>query len=40
MSGAFDCKHARLAIGGDPQALSAEVAQHVATCAACAKFPR
>jgi len=38
MSGAFDCKHARLAIGGEPQVLSAEVAQHVATCAACAKF--
>jgi len=38
MSGVPDCKHARLAIGGEPQTLSAEVAQHVATCAACAKF--
>ena len=38
MSGALECKHARVAIGGEPQALSAEVAQHVATCAACAKF--
>jgi hypothetical protein len=38
MSDALDCKHARLAIGGEPQVLSAEVAQHVATCAACAKF--
>ena len=38
MSGAFECKHARLAIGGEPQVLSAEVAQHVATCAECARF--
>jgi uncharacterized protein DUF3379 len=38
MNGALECKHARLAIGGEPQALSAEVTQHVATCAACAKF--
>jgi hypothetical protein len=38
MSGALDCKHVRLAIGGEPQVLSAEVAAHVATCAACAKF--
>ena len=38
MSGVMDCKHARLEIGGEPHALSAEVAQHIATCAACAKF--
>lgn len=38
MSGVMDCKHARLEIGGDPQSLSPEVAQHIATCAACAKF--
>ena len=38
MSGVMDCRHARLEIGGDPNALSAEVARHIATCAACAKF--
>lgn len=38
MSGVIDCKHARLAIGGAPQTLSPEVAQHVASCAACTKF--
>lgn len=38
MSGIMDCKHARLEIGGEPRALSAEVTQHIATCAACAKF--
>jgi hypothetical protein len=38
MSGALDCKHARLAIGGEPHVLSAEVAQHVADCVACSKF--
>ena len=38
MSSVIDCKHARLQIGGDPQALSAEVAQHIASCAACSKF--
>jgi len=38
MSSVIDCKHARLQIGGEPQGLSAEVAQHIATCAACSKF--
>jgi hypothetical protein len=38
MSGVMDCKRARLEIGGDPQSLSPEVAKHIATCAACAKF--
>jgi len=38
MSSVIDCKHARLQIGGEPQVLSAEVAQHIATCAACSKF--
>ena len=38
MSSEFDCKHARRQIGGEPQVLSAEVAQHIATCNACAKF--
>ena len=38
MSGALECKHARLAIGGEPHVLSAEVTQHIATCAQCARF--
>jgi hypothetical protein len=33
-----DCRHARLAIGGDPQRLPPEVRQHLGGCAACAKF--
>jgi hypothetical protein len=32
------CRHARLAIGGEPRSLPAEVQQHVAECAACARF--
>jgi uncharacterized protein DUF3379 len=38
MSDVMSCKHARLAIGGDPRNLSAEVREHVAGCAACRKF--
>jgi hypothetical protein len=38
MSSVIDCKHARLQIGGEPQALSGDVAQHIATCTACSKF--
>lgn len=38
MSGSLHCRHARLAIGGDPRHLSAEVRQHLAGCAACRKF--
>ena len=38
MSSVIDCKHARLQIGGEPQMLSADVAQHLTTCAACSKF--
>jgi hypothetical protein len=38
MSGTLECKRARLTIGGEPQILPADVVQHVATCAACAKF--
>lgn len=38
MSGAMDCKHVRLAIGGDPRNLPADVAQHVAGCPACRQF--
>lgn len=38
MSGRLHCKQVRLAIGGDPRNLPADVAQHLAGCAACAKF--
>ncbi|HUQ08967.1 MAG TPA: DUF3379 family protein [Steroidobacteraceae bacterium] len=38
MSGTVDCSHARLAIGGDPRNLSAEVEGHVSGCPACRKF--
>jgi hypothetical protein len=38
MSDTPDCRRARLAIGGEPQSLPADVAQHLSTCAACAKF--
>jgi hypothetical protein len=33
-----DCRHARLAIGGDPHDLSAEVRSHLATCTDCTRF--
>jgi hypothetical protein len=38
VNAALDCKHVRLAIGGDPRNLSAEVEQHLAGCAACRQF--
>lgn len=38
MSAGMDCKHVRLAIGGDPRNLPAGVAQHVAGCPTCQKF--
>ena len=38
MSDTPDCRHVRLAIGGDPHNLPADVTRHLATCAACAKF--
>jgi hypothetical protein len=38
MSGDYDCRHARLAIGGDPHALTPELVEHLATCAACTRF--
>jgi len=38
MSGVMDCRQARLAIGGDPRHLPAEVRLHVEGCAACRKF--
>jgi len=33
-----DCRHVRVAIGGDPHALPPEVTAHIATCAACRQF--
>jgi hypothetical protein len=38
MSGTLDCRHVRLAIGGDPRHLTSEVEQHLAGCPACRKF--
>jgi hypothetical protein len=38
MSGADDCRHARIGIGGDPHQLPPELSAHVATCAACQQF--
>jgi hypothetical protein len=38
MNAALDCRQVRLAVGGDPRNLSAEVQQHLAGCAACRKF--
>lgn len=38
MSAVMDCRQVRLAIGGDPRNLSADVQQHLAGCAACRKF--
>jgi hypothetical protein len=32
------CHHARLHIGGEPQALPAEVREHLTTCADCSRF--
>lgn len=38
MNAADDCRHVRVAIGGDPHQLSPEVSAHLATCAACRQF--
>jgi hypothetical protein len=38
MNEKLDCRHARLAIGGDPHELSPELSEHLATCAACTRF--
>lgn len=38
MSSVLDCRHVRLAIGGDPLNLSEEVRQHIAGCGTCAQF--
>jgi hypothetical protein len=33
-----DCRHVRVAIGGDPHRLSADESAHLTTCAACRQF--
>jgi hypothetical protein len=33
-----DCRHSRVAIGGDPHDLSPEVRAHLVTCADCTRF--
>jgi hypothetical protein len=33
-----ECRHARIAIGGEPHALPPEVSAHLTTCAACRQF--
>jgi hypothetical protein len=33
-----DCRHARVAIGGDPHQLTAEASAHLSTCASCRQF--
>ena len=38
MSTPLDCRHVRLAIGGDPTNLPEDVERHIAGCPACAKF--
>jgi hypothetical protein len=38
MSSDFNCRHARVAIGGDPHEVSPELSEHLATCAACTRF--
>jgi hypothetical protein len=38
MSDGYDCRHARLAIGGDPRHLPPEAEAHIAGCAACSNF--
>ena len=34
----IECRHARVAIGGEPHELSPEVSAHLGTCAACRQF--
>ncbi len=38
MSNAYNCLHARVAIGGDPHELTPELSEHLATCDACTRF--
>src|SRR5687767_10769799 len=33
-----DCRHARVAIGGDPHQLSSATSEHLTTCADCRQF--
>jgi hypothetical protein len=37
-TGSLDCRHVRLALGAEPQALPPDVAAHLATCADCSRF--
>lgn len=34
----LDCRHVRVQIGGDPQAQSPQVSEHLAACAECRRF--
>jgi hypothetical protein len=38
MSGAADCRHARLHVGADPNSLPPDVEAHMATCADCRRY--
>jgi anti-sigma factor RsiW len=38
MNTPVDCRHVRVAVGGDPHDLAPEVREHLATCAACRQF--
>jgi len=38
MSDEYDCRHARLSIGGDPHDLTPVLSAHLSTCAACTRF--
>jgi hypothetical protein len=38
MSTPLDCRHVRIAIGGDPHDLTADVREHLAGCAGCRQF--
>lgn len=38
MTGEYDCRHARLAIGGDPHEILPALSAHLAACPVCARF--
>jgi hypothetical protein len=38
MSAPVDCRHVRVAIGGDPHEIAADVREHLAGCADCRQF--
>lgn len=38
MNTPFDCRHVRVAIGGDPHGLASDLREHLAGCAACRQF--